>query len=282
MKSILLTGLYQLYLAIKKHLKRPLLLEDLAIKLITFLRKIPAIGNIQITSYTSVGQMTFRLFDMSDLKILFRPDYEKWVKYVLNIIKKGDTVIDVGAHIGFYTLEFARRVGPDGRVIAVEPDATNFMLLEHNVKLNNLTNVRLIRCALSNSDGTTSLSRKVGFSGMTRVMEEKKSEVLQDKVVCMKLDTLLGRLGIMKVDFIKIDVEGHELHVLKGASTVLEKNPSLKLIIEIHAHYMVNPSFIYSFMEEKGFSCFAIDEMHIFCSKNSSDIIPFIKLKKTS
>ena len=76
---------------------------------------------------------------------------------VKKIIKKGDIVLDVGAHIGYFTLIFAKLVGKNGKVFAFEPDPTNFDLLTKNVEINGYKNVILVRKAFSDKTGKTNL-----------------------------------------------------------------------------------------------------------------------------
>ena len=70
-------------------------------------------------------------------------------KFVVDKIKSGWTVLDIGANIGFYTIQFSNQVGLNGKVIAVEPAADNLYLLKKNIKVNHLKNVSIIEKAIS-------------------------------------------------------------------------------------------------------------------------------------
>jgi FkbM family methyltransferase len=85
---------------------------------------------------------------------LFEPFETEWLE---NLVRPGDTVFDIGAHIGFYTLLLARLVGPAGKVLAFEPDPANFALLQQNVVLNRYANVALYNLALSSQAGSAAL-----------------------------------------------------------------------------------------------------------------------------
>src|SRR5262249_42101912 len=76
---------------------------------------------------------------------------------VQSLVHENDTVVDVGANIGYYTLIFARLVGPRGRVFAFEPDPGNFALLKKNVEANRYKNVVLVNAALSDEPATLKL-----------------------------------------------------------------------------------------------------------------------------
>src|SRR5258708_3604720 len=84
---------------------------------------------------------------------LGRYEREK-LAYVWRVVRPGTTVLDVGAHAGFYTLALAARVGSEGQVIAIEPDTRNASLLRRHLAMNRVENVRLIEAAACDHDGT--------------------------------------------------------------------------------------------------------------------------------
>lgn len=146
-------------------------------------------------------------------------DWEKEVKHVFTP-KQGEVIIDVGAHIGAYTIRHAKIVGKDGLVIALEPDPENFRLLNENVKLNKLSNVVALRMAAYGSDGTSILYRK-GSSEHSLISAHHEEFNGEINVPTITFDTLVRKFDINGVDWVKIDVEGAELAVLEGASNVL-------------------------------------------------------------
>ncbi|HET9805697.1 MAG TPA: FkbM family methyltransferase, partial [Nitrososphaeraceae archaeon] len=154
--------------------------------------------------------------------------------------KKNDTVIDVGAHLGRYSLISAKRVDKEGKVISIEANPLVFEKLKKNLELNKVTN-------------TTSLNYAV-FSEKTKIKLFFPTEglkntiyntVISDRSINSErfievnadtLDNILYSVGISPedVNWIKIDVEGAELEVLKGATNVLSKGNDIALLIEIH------------------------------------------------
>jgi FkbM family methyltransferase len=149
-----------------------------------------------------------------------------------------DTVVDVGAHIGLYTIITAKRVGPTGKVIAIEPDPENFKILKKNISLNQLSNVEPLECAAYSAKKKLKLFLPEVEGGRTIF-----NTVIQDRVRSCNdfleveantLDNILNENNVQRVNWIKIDVEGAELEVLKGASNVLKANKSIILLIEIH------------------------------------------------
>lgn len=150
-------------------------------------------------------------------------------------IKEGDVVIDCGAYIGDFTLYAAKAAGTSGRVIAFEPDPAFCKKLRENIALNKLENVAIIE------KGVWSTETKLKFSGGTQGGNLFASGLANNPVsydvIVTALDTELDKLGIKKVDFIKMDVEGAEIEALKGSQKVLSKN---KLHLAIASYHTVN------------------------------------------
>jgi FkbM family methyltransferase len=148
--------------------------------------------------------------------------------------KEGDTVIDIGAHIGRYTITSSKQVGNTGKVVAIEADPDNFVLLKRNIALNNLKNVLPLNYAVFSTRTRMKLyeqsaSAKYNSIMLTRAAKTKNYvEVNADT-----LDSILKQNGINQVNWIKIDVEGAEFEVLKGSTKTLSTE-NISLLIEIH------------------------------------------------
>jgi len=141
------------------------------------------------------------------------------------LIRPGDVVWDVGAHIGFVTLAVARRAGPTGSVHAFEPSAQNRALLGRHVRWNGLTNVTVHPFALSDADGESAF----GGSGTSKMFAlGAGTEVVQVR----KAATLVAQGLCARPTFMKLDVEGAEAETLAGALEVLP--PSARLVIAMH------------------------------------------------
>jgi FkbM family methyltransferase len=154
--------------------------------------------------------------------------------------KKDDTVIDVGAHLGRYALISANKVGKGGKVIAIEANPLVFQKLNKNLELNRFTNVTSLNYAVYSTKGKIKLFfpneglKNTLFNTVVSdraISSEKYIEVNADT-----LDNILYSLNInpMNVNWVKIDVEGAELEVLKGATNILAKGQDISLLIEIH------------------------------------------------
>jgi FkbM family methyltransferase len=126
---------------------------------------------------------------------------------------------DVGANVGFYTLLLARLVGAEGRVFAFEPVPRNVELLRRHVEMNSYQNVRIFPCALGEFDG------EMGFNpGPSNSMGHMAAGGPL-KVSCSRADTLLAAGEVEAPDVMKIDVEGAEADVLRGACAAMERRP---------------------------------------------------------
>ena len=134
----------------------------------------------------------------------------------------GSVIVDVGANIGVWTLLLSSKVGPDGRVIACEPSEQTYEALARNLSLNRLRNAIPIRVALSDASGTVRLYRAADATRNS--LGRTRSDVADDfeDVHAVTLDALVEELQLGHVDILKIDVEGAEPMVLRGAAKTLE------------------------------------------------------------
>jgi FkbM family methyltransferase len=153
--------------------------------------------------------------------------------------KEGDVVVDIGAHIGRYTIIASKQVGPNGKVVAIEADPSNFEMLNRNIELNRLANVTTLNYAAFSKEAKIKLYLPAGdvFTKYNTVMSNWIWVKADDKFVEVNgntLDNLLQQNGIRQVNWIKIDVEGAEFEVLKGANNLLLNNKDIVLLIELH------------------------------------------------
>ena len=142
-----------------------------------------------------------------------------------NIIKakEGDVVFDAGAYVGDTALWFCKAVGPQGKVYAFEPEPRNFAKLKANLERNKVTNVIPLQLALSETEGGMQVASGGNSSTITQTDTGTSVKVTT-------IDKFVEANKLPRVDFIKMDVEGHELKVLAGASgTIRTFKPSLAL-----------------------------------------------------
>ncbi len=211
-----------------------------------------------------ISPATLPLNNSSNTKITVSKDpshYQVYIEiYVKDVyqkkeIKKGMNVIDVGAHIGAYTMLAAEKVGEEGKVIAIEPEPKNYQLLIKNIKLNNFKNVIPVKIALADHEGFKKLYLHPFISADHSLALRKNEgfkENLYIKIPVKTLDNLVAELNLNKVDIIKIDAEGSELPILRGAERTLNANPKVKIFVASY-HYPEEMKEVSQFLNERGF-----------------------------
>ena len=153
-------------------------------------------------------------------------EYEKKILFE-STVSKSSVVYDIGAHVGFYTLLAQILVG-DGKVIAFEPVPRNLKYLKKHLEINNCTNVIVIETAVSDKSGISHFNEGPD-SSMGHLSEDGNLTVNT-----VSIDKLVGSGEIPAPDHIKIDVEGAELFVLKGAKSTLS-NYSPEIFLATHS-----------------------------------------------
>ena len=153
------------------------------------------------------------------------------VTKLLNIIKPGDICWDVGANIGFYTCLLASLIEDSGAVVAFEPAARTCGYLKENVSLNQFTNVTVVNKGLGDKQGQRLLHySEAGLAEGTASLKYAGGRAASERVTLDTIDNLIPELPTP--DFIKIDVEGYQLEVLRGAEHCLKTHAPL-LIAEL-------------------------------------------------
>ena len=153
----------------------------------------------------------------------YEPNEFSWLD---RLLQPGMVFVDVGANMGLYSLFAARKVTVSGQVLAVEPSRREYEILEENVKSNALKNVRLVKAAASDRQGTADLlvaplrnsgHNTLGSFGYGTPVERT------EQVPTERLDDIVQTAGLARVDVIKMDVEGAEMLALRGATETLRR-----------------------------------------------------------
>ena len=141
-------------------------------------------------------------------------------------LKEGDIVLDIGSYCGTQTVFFSKLVGKTGAVFAFEPDAVTFQSLSKNIAEHKCSNITALNIGLYSSDG------EIGFSGDSGMGASISSEAAF-KIKVRRLDAICKEYNLQKIDFIKMDIEGAEIDVLKSSKEVIQKYKP-RFIIEPH------------------------------------------------
>lgn len=184
----------------------------------------------------TIGPAKFKLryHESWEGRAIYEPEV---VDVFLRFIAPGDVVFDCGANLGFFTLLASRLVGHDGLVVAFEPDLENLRFLRDNIALNDMRNVFAVDAALWCKDewrafyphdhgGYSSFVQYFGCSREPR------------RVLARALDTLIIDTRATKPKLIKIDCEGSEEMIVRGAEKLLRANPPDGVVAELNFHIL--------------------------------------------
>lgn len=204
---------------------------------------------------------------------------ETEVKIFREKLKIGMTVIDIGANIGYYTIIAGKRVGANGKVLAFEPEENNLSLLTRNIFLNKINNVTVFKVALADKPGETSLYLDDNNKGHHSLSSQKSGTGKRVLVKTDTLDNILEKSGSLKVDLIKMDIEGAECLALEGMVKTLAINPDLILFTEFYPQAISrlgrSPLQFLKTMVKLGFFLSEIDE-NKKCLKKIDDLEMFV------
>lgn len=193
-----------------------------------------------------------------------RFEENEW-RFLNRFLKKGMVVLDIGAHHGFYTILAAKKVGSSGRVVAFEPSPRELRRLAFHLKVNHIVNVEVEPFALASEDGQRMLFLVDGRdTGCNSLRPPAVSEPTREiNVKTKSLDDYLGQhQNIGNIDLVKMDVEGAELEVLKGAARLLRRNPRPVFMVEVQdirsAPWGYAAGAVYDTLAQSGFHWFSI------------------------
>lgn len=170
-------------------------------------------------------------------RVLDAGNYEPEVTGMLReVLKPGDTFVDVGANEGWFSLCASKVVGPEGVVVSVEPQRRLWDVLLKNFDLNQISNYRLVRSGLGRQDGvaTLFLHPSINSGSSTVVADGRRRHFPKQQIPLITLDHLFEIEGLSKAKLLKIDCEGFEFEVLQGATRILAEHLVTHLYIEVH------------------------------------------------
>ena len=156
-------------------------------------------------------------------------------------LKKGMICLDVGSNIGYYAVLESNLVGKDGKIIAIEPSPKNYEYLKKNLEMQNNSNVDAFNFAAADKNGEVNFLIYKESNGCMTIPDGEKTSIPGDiiKVQAKRLDTFLDEISVKKIDFVRMDVEGYEYHILNGMKKII-KNSKPMFQIEVHSSIMGN------------------------------------------
>lgn len=224
-------------------------------------------SQVRFTTASAAHKIFRSKFDPSLNKAVFK-----------HFVSEGGTVFDVGANIGMYTIFSARLVGSSGSVYAFEPTKESFQNLLSNITLNRLGNVVPVFSAVSDTNGLAEFIDH-DQSKEQNYLQPKSSEdkLHTTKTLTARLDTFMSNYNVSQIDFLKIDVEGAELPVLRSLGDKLSSLSAIffEVSSDMSARYGYSVADIVDFLERSGFEVFEpqLEDGQLRLSKFSGDIL---------
>ncbi len=155
----------------------------------------------------------------SKLLYVFRDAFEPDLAVMNPYLGPGKVMVDVGANFGIFSLNASRLVGATGRVVAFEPAQATYSVFQKNLALNNAGNVKPMRLALADKPGSLKLYHDLDPTRNSLAPGDVRQDF--EEVQVRTLDDVLAELGVPRADFVKIDVEGADELVCRGAQKTL-------------------------------------------------------------
>jgi len=182
---------------------------------------------------------------------------------VKRLVKPGDVFFDVGANIGVYSLLASQLIGGLGAVHAFEPVSCVYELLLRNILLNQASNVTPNRLAVEETSGKVELfvNRESGLSSLGHT--ERGQVMSVERVESTTLDEYAEMHNISELDFLKVDVEGYEGHVLRGGKRLIERSSNLAILCELaeknYRSLNLSINGVMDWIRERGYEVWEID-----------------------
>lgn len=201
----------------------------------------------------------FPLYNLSYSKFKIKNDKAE-IDLLKQIIKPGDSILDIGSNIGFYAKILSDFTGNTGKVYCFEPDSKNFMYLKKNTK--GISNIILFNKAVSDKTDTLKVYKSKLLNVDHRTYPVNNYDSIEE-IESISIDELIAENIIPKVDVIKIDIQGYELTAFNGMKHLLSSNKHLKIIAEYWPHGFkragTSATAFYEFFNNLGYSFYLID-----------------------
>jgi len=221
-----------------------------------------------IVRVNGAGQMCVDTADVTGRTIAVTGAWEPHVTEVFSrLLSPGDVCIDVGAHVGYYTLLASKLVGPRGHVYAMEPASATYAELRRNLELNEVSNVTALNLAAGAADGRGILyDAPPGNAGRASMQEPANvSDNLparSSEVDVLRVASVVAPEHHSRLTLVKIDVEGFEFDVLRGLEPLLDAGARAAVLMELHPRLWAGRDPVY------------FDE---FCARHSLEVVPLFE-----
>jgi FkbM family methyltransferase len=191
----------------------------------------------------------------SALATIFDPIKENWL--FLYEPREGDTIVDIGAGDGLDSFVFSNAVGPSGRVLAVEAHPATFVLLEQACRLNGLSNVTPVQCAVMDAPGSATMMEDGSHRDLYTVLGGTNGGRRTGEVPAKTLDELCREHDIDHIDLLKMNIEGAERLALQGAEEALGRTRYVCIachdFLSEGNRALATKAFVVEFLREHGF-----------------------------
>lgn len=192
-----------------------------------------------------------------------RENYDPELIYLENLLAPGDVFIDGGANFGIYTVVAAKLVGNSGKVFSFEPAVESYPILEKNIEINNFINTKAFQLGLSDHLGKAKFYHIDNAPNSYSLGAKSQQDTDFEEIALTTIDHLVIQENIQRLDLIKLDVEGAEELVLRGAKIAIEKfRPKILFEISATALNRINltQDGVHEFFQGLKYSFFAVQQ----------------------
>ena len=220
-------------------------------------------GDVHIMVPNSVDLMTpYILTEQQDW-------FEDEIKFIRKLIQPGSNVLDIGANYGCYAMTMAKLIGEEGHLWAFEPANSTAGFLSESISINRFNNVTLIKAALSNRNGTAELS--LASNSELNAITSETGSGQTESVPLKRLDDCIEHYQWSDIEFVKLDAEGEEVHILEGGEKFFS-NFSPLVMFELKHCDQVNEGLIQKFISFGYETYILVPGLQILAPFNATDI----------
>ena len=203
------------------------------------------------------GKYRFNFYGSGDRgEILYHAFWDKMFdedkNKIKNLVHNGDTILDVGGNLGFFVLILTDLINDSGKIYSFEPSNRLNKKLASTIRINNLKNVEIVDLALGEEEGTSSLYYNPKQSGLSSIVTHSENYLLEE-IEITTVDKFSKKISD-RIAFIKIDTEGFEPQVLRGAKETIKKDKPI-IYIELGRDHLESSLEALKVLKELGYQC---------------------------